>query len=218
MAQQDRTADRRTSLPEDASGDGEPPLPPGCHCRVFVGRDEPELLSRVTRMRADVWKEILPAEEVARNFPDGHWREAIDDGSYQWAVLNDADELVATTRLTLAQRFEDLPNAQWWAGPTGETLVPVPGPVAWLARKVVLAAYQGSGLATFLMPDQLRWARHLGARSVLVQARGPYTEVLLAEGYQRLCPARPGIFFPSCEFTCFLLVLEDAEPAMAAEP
>lgn len=184
-------------------------LSQGYICKLFYGSSEPDLLHGIQTIRFDVWNHDLPA--TGQLFPEGVWREDVDEISYHWAVLDQEEHLVATARLTLCDGVADLLDPDWYSE---MTLVP-PGPIALLSRQVVEKSHRRYGLATFLLNDQIRYARELKANSVVLRAVGKRADYFKQAGFELVQAPKVGTPMSLVEFAAFVLHFE--EPAQVSK-
>ena len=70
---------------------------------------DPQAIAEICRLRVRVWSQTGSLAEDA--FPDGQWRDAIDDICKHWCIRR-CGEIVAAARWSLHASLQELPECE----------------------------------------------------------------------------------------------------------
>ena len=147
--------------------------------------DEPAFMPRIAELRAEAWRPHITMD----NQFTAEWTDSFDPVARHWVIL-DNDILAASARLSVHQRWEEVPDSEVYGGLFKSAL---PSPVASMNRLVVSPRYRGRGLSTRLDHVRLDAARRAGCRCVLghTHAGDKRLTQLESEGFRVLGTAKP---------------------------
>lgn len=155
-----------------------------------------QAITEICQLRVRVWRQTGTLAEDA--FPDGQWRDAIDETCKHWCVTRNG-EIVAAARWSLHASLEDLSECAQYARHD----VTLTGPISQPARVVVCPTARGRGLrglASKLLDVQDAESRRAGARYAVRQAAPGMVPLLRRRGWQIVGPATPDPRFPGVQF------------------
>ena len=163
-----------------------------------VAASDTHQMERIGRLRVAVWDEEGTLAEDYR--ASGVWLDAFDPVGRHWLAEAPDGALVACARLTVHERAEDSPDGPVWL----DAGLPLAGPVANIAKLVVLAGARGQGLAGELNRLRIVAARAMGARVVTVTASKANARLLAGLGFRDTGVVvtfanRPGVPFHALE-------------------
>jgi GNAT superfamily N-acetyltransferase len=137
-------------------------------------------------------------------FPEGIWRDAIDDDARHWICQGSDGQLLAAARLSVVDSLADVTEAEQYQ----RYGLIVDGPVAAPDRVVVAPEAQRHGLAGWLLDVQHQASREAGAVCAVRQASPRMAQLLARRGWQFLGPASRDPRFPGTEFTVSIHILD----------
>ena len=141
-------------------------------------------LANIRALRAQAWASFHPGASVLQDHID-----PTDKGAIQWVVLY-GGVLVASARLSVHSRIEDVPEAEIFL-PVFKR-IPAP-PFGSINRLAVHPQYRGTGLARVLDTIRLKTAWELGCQSILAETiSGPRRiDQLLDLGFEIVGTSKP---------------------------
>jgi len=185
---------------------------------VEIPASDAVALEKIGRLRVLAWSTELP-EPPAEEF----WLDEFDGLARHWAFLYHG-EPIASTRMTIHERLEDVPAPEDFVGVVREAL---PSPIASSNRTVVAPAYRGLGLSRELVETCIRAAEEAGCRCVVGSTPSGERLVrqLISQGFVVLGSAgKPHVtrmfhaLPPAVALVCHLpRKRPDAEPSAAAD-
>jgi GNAT superfamily N-acetyltransferase len=130
---------------------------------VLSGRSAPHnLLSEIETLRLDVWTPKTGPLTARHRF-------RIDEAdlyAHHYVIEDDHGKLVASARLVLATRADEVPDPEAFGPFVGQ----MPFPSAILNRLVVHPGHQGQGLSSLIDTCRVNDATSLGAQAIWVEA------------------------------------------------
>lgn len=170
----------------------------------------PSRLTELFRLRATVW---LEQGAIPDAFPNGEWRDALDDRRQHWVALV-AGEIVGGASLTIHASLDSVHQVETYR----LYAIPEHGPIAAPDRVVVRRDWRGRGIVQRLLDLQDTTARAAGAILAVRQASAMLKPLLLRRGWRDHGPALPDARFPREEFSVVSLVLNAGQPTTAPDP
>lgn len=163
-----------------------PSLPDGFRLEIV---EDSALLDRIFILRVAAWRSRNPT------YPDiGRWVDAFDAEALHWAVFSPRGEIVAAARMTIHDRFRQVPHAEIYP----PAILDRTGSVASINRLVVCPSMAGAGLVAALDQARIDRARSEGCRWVIGATRaGPRRmAAAMAAGFVLMGEARPYRYGP----------------------
>ena len=155
-------------------------------------------LERIGRLRVAVWEAegSLAPDYACR----GVWLDEFDPAGRHWVAEAPDGALVACARLTVHADAAASPDGRIWL----DAGLPLPTPVANIAKLVVHRDARGHGLASELNRLRLAAAAAMGARMLTVTASKANARLLAGLGFRDtgvvvVFPNRPGVPFHALE-------------------
>jgi len=161
---------------------------------------DPAMIDRICRFRVEIWRRTGLVADWA--FPDGTWRDALDDVAEHYAYF-DGDALVCSTRVSMFATMDEMPDADHYRA----LGLQLRGPILMPERLVVAPEWRRTGLPAQIGDFCLRRARELGANLILTEASPRTVPFLLRRGRRHL---GPGPFDPRFPEVRFELILTEA--------
>jgi predicted GNAT family N-acyltransferase len=152
------------------------------------------IIEEICRFRVSVWRE--QGQLASHAFPNGQWRDPIDDQSTHWLIRDSQGSCAAAGRLSMHGSLAEVHQAQEYL----RFGLHLPGPVAAPDRVVVASFARESGLGRQILDLQDAAAQALGASHAVRQASPRMVQLLQHRGWQALGPASPDDRFPGVEF------------------
>jgi predicted GNAT family N-acyltransferase len=111
---------------------------------VVIFQPDTSLMKQIYALRPLAWRARVPG------FPDiEEWKDKFDECSDHWCIL-DKGKVVASARLTIRDKLQELPHPELFRNVT----IPDVEPIASINRLVVAPEYGGKGLSQTL--DRVR--------------------------------------------------------------
>ena len=174
-------------------------MPPTCTTawHVLETRDE-RVVAEICRFRVSVWRE--EGQLALHAFPNGQWRDPIDDESTHWLIRDSRGRCAAAGRLSMHAALAEVHQAEEYL----RFDLKLPGPVAAPDRVVVAGFARASGLGRQILDLQDAAAQARGASHAVRQASPRMAQLLEHRGWRVLGPASPDDRFPGVEFLVVL--------------
>ena len=163
---------------------------------------DPSVCAEIYRFRARVWSATAGTSPTA--FPDGQWRDAVDDRSRHWICRSDSGELLGAARLAVLNKLNEAiePDEYLRYGIQAAGLIAAPD------RVVVAPESQRQGLAGLLLDAQHAASAASGAVCAIRQASPRMAHLLKRRGWRILGPASVDARFPTTLFTVAIYVFD----------
>jgi hypothetical protein len=150
-------------------------------------------IDEICRFRVRVW--AASGCLAADAFPNGIWRDALEDICTHLAIISDA-EILAAGRWSLHESLEQMPDAEQYA----RSGLRLEGLIASPERIVVSPSLRPLNLAWRLMDAFDDLSRAAGARYSVGQASPAMARILARLGRRVVGPADPDPRFPGVQF------------------
>jgi GNAT superfamily N-acetyltransferase len=184
------------------------PAPTGYTVRTFFGKNRFDT-DQLGALRLEVW---LASRTQVRDRSPRQWIEQ-SDGFSLHIVIEQQGRIVAATRLSIYERFDDMPGAAWFNRLTEA----IPGPVGIIARLVVHPAHQRHGLGKYLDEICIAISTAAGCQSVFCDVP-PYRIASLERmGFRVIMPGKFGPALPEIAWTAMLRPLTPSSQPPASE-
>jgi hypothetical protein len=160
---------------------------------VLESCDE-HFIAEICRFRVSVWRE--EGQLASHAFPNGQWRDSVDDRSTHWLIRDFRGCCAAAGRLSMHRSLAEVYQADEYL----RFGLQLPGPVAAPDRVVVARFARAYGLGRQILDLQDAAAQARGALHAVRQASPRMAQLLEHRGWQVLGPASPDDRFPGVEF------------------
>jgi GNAT superfamily N-acetyltransferase len=151
-------------------------------------------IEEICRFRVAVWRGEGNLRVDA--FPDGQWRDPIDNLARHWLIRDPQGRPAAAGRLSVHAELSDVHEHEEYA----RWGIDLPGPVANPDRTVVARFARGRGLGRLILDVQDEAAREQGARYAVRQASPRMLQLLQQRGWRILGRSAPDDRFPGVAF------------------
>jgi hypothetical protein len=169
--------------------------PPICTpCWHVLETCDEQVIGEICRFRVSVWREEGQLASYA--FPDGQWRDPVDDRSIHWLIRDFRGCCAAAGRLSMHRSLAEVHQAEEYL----RFGLHLPAPVAAPDRVVVARFARVSGLGRQILDLQDAASQALGASHAVRQASPRMAQLLEHRGWQVLGRASPDDRFPGVEF------------------
>jgi len=143
-----------------------------------------EYESEITSLRKRVWN--YSEKYVAERYFKNKFSDAFDKNSYHWIIKADG-VVVASCRLSVHQKVEDLPDVEYMEK---EPLVKLLTPIGSLNRLVIDPGWQGQGFGKLLDKVRFEKCQALHCRTIVGITHGKRCQQFVDYGFIRLFPIR----------------------------
>ncbi|MDP2438234.1 MAG: GNAT family N-acetyltransferase, partial [archaeon] len=139
-----------------------------------------------------------------RDSDPARWQERQDQtGMHVMLRHADGGSLVAATRLSVYEEFEDMPGSSWFSRLTEQ----VPGPVGVIGRLVVHTDLQRRGVGRWLDSLLIQISRQCGCKSVFCDVPPYRVDTLKRMGFRQIMAPKAGPALPDITWTAMCLHL-----------
>lgn len=179
----------------------------------FMTNNEPTILTDLTRLqeiynlRCLAWENgPYPDGVNFKNYPNGFY-EKIDEKSIHFVIYNGDKEIIAASRLTHIQEFEELPYPKVF---TSFSVYPNERPFLFYSRLVIHPNYRKMGLKQKMDKIRLQYQKDNQIAFSVATATDGRTKELIQYGFQKVADVAkdidPDFPFKHAEL---LLLLQD---------
>jgi len=153
-----------------------------------------QVIAEICRFRVSVWRE--EGQLASHAFPNGQWRDPVDDQSSHWVIRDFRGCLAAAGRLSMHHSLAEVHQGEEYL----RFVLELPGPVAAPDRVVVARFARACDLGRLILNLQDAAAQARGASHAVRQASPRMVQLLKHRGWRVLGPASPDDRFPGVEF------------------